>query len=473
MMKAKSKGLAGLLVFLLVFPLACADQRTRTEAAQEAKTTRVAFPGTYQPMRAAPVAITNATILIGTGARLDNASILLGDGRIKALGRQIRIPTAAVVIDARGKWLTPGLIDVHSHMGVYAAPSHEGNRDGNEITSPNTAQVWAEHSVWTQDPQFTLALAGGVTSLQVLPGSANLFGGRSVTLKNLPARTVQGMKFPGAPHGLKMACGENPKRVYGDMKKAPATRMANVAGYRAAWIKAVEYKRKWEKYEEKRAKGEEADKPERDLQLETLVEVLRGNILVHNHCYRGEEMAVMLDIAKEFGYRITAFHHAIEAYKVADILAENGVCAAMWPEWWGFKHEAFDMVEENVVMVDQAGGCAIVHSDSAITIQHLNQEAAKIMAAGRGAGYQIDRAQAIKWITLNPARALGIAEQTGSLEPGKMADLVIWDGDPFSIYTKTEKVFIDGVLVYDRNNKNRQPVTDFDLGIVDPGGERL
>ena len=249
--------------------------------------------------------------------------------------------------------------------------------------------------------------------------------------------------------------------------------MANVAGYRSAWIAAAEYNRKWDKYHKQVENGEEAEAPGRDLQMETLGEVLRGNILVHNHCYRAEEMAVMLDIAREFNYQVTAFHHAIEAYKIADMLAKNKVCAAMWPEWWGFKHEAFDMVEENVAMVDHAGACAIVHTDSAITIQHLNQEAAKVMAAGRKAGYQIDRGRAIQWITLNAAKSLGIDKQTGSLEIGKMADVVLWDGDPFSVFTRAEKVFIDGALMYDRLDSARQPVTDFDLGILEPSGERL
>jgi imidazolonepropionase-like amidohydrolase len=378
-----------------------------------------------------------------------------------------------VYINGSGKWITPGIIDVHSHLGVYPSPSHAANQDGNEISNPNTAEVWAEHSVWTQDPQFTLALTGGVTTIQILPGSANLFGGRGVTLKNLPARTVQGMKFPGAPYSLKMACGENPARVYGSRNQAPGSRMANVAGYRKNWIKAAEYKKKLDEYQEKLADDENIDKPQRDLQLETLVEVLKGNILVHNHCYRGEEMAVMIDIAKEFNYKIMAFHHAVEAYKIADILAENEICAAMWPEWWGFKHEAFDMVEEHVAMVDAAGACAIIHTDSAIGIQHLNQEAAKVMASGNKAGYDITRAHAIKWITSNAAKALGIEKHTGSLEVGKMADIVLWDGDPFSIYTRADKVFIDGVQVYDQHDNSLQPVTDFDLGILDPEGERL
>lgn len=455
---------------LLVMLTACAAPPEKESEQQIAKP---AFPSTYQPMNSGPIIIRNATLLTGAGEQLEGMSILLSEGRIQLIRKQIDNPGNAEIIDATGKWVTPGLIDVHSHLGVYPSPSHDANADGNEITDPNTAEVWAEHSVWTQDPQFTLALAGGVTTLQVLPGSANLFGGRGITLKNLPARTVQAMKFPDAPYSLKMACGENPKRVYGERNRAPASRMANVAGYRSAWIEAKAYLKKLTEYEEELEKGEEPDEPERNLQLETLAEVLKGNILVHNHCYRGEEMAVMIDIAKEFNYKITAFHHAVEAYKVADILADNDVCAAMWSEWWGFKHEAFDMVEENVAMVDAAGACAIVHTDSPIGIQHMNQETVKIMAAANKSGYDISHAHAIKWITLNAAHALGIEHQTGSLEIGKMADVVLWDGDPFSVYTRAEKVFIDGAQVYDLNNKALHPTTDFDLGILDPEGERL
>src|SRR5262245_35834172 len=269
---------------LLLSSTACSTPAPDSERAGERP---APFPTTYTPLPAPPLLISGATILTGTGAQLDDAQLLLVDGRIAGVGHDLAAPAGAGALDARGRWITPGLIDVHSHLGVYPSPSNESNQDGNEATNPNTAEVWAEHSVWPQDPQFTLALAGGVTTLQVLPGSANLFGGRGVTLKNVPARTVQAMKFPGAPHSLKMACGENPKRVYGAEKgEAPASRMANVAGYRAAWVKAAEYIRKWDEYKKKVEAGEEAEPPERDLKLDTLAGVLRGEILVHNHCYR-------------------------------------------------------------------------------------------------------------------------------------------------------------------------------------------
>jgi imidazolonepropionase-like amidohydrolase len=428
------------------------------------------YPSSYRRRPSPPVLIRNATVLTATGERLEGASLLLRDGKIAALGREAAAapPSPEVeVVDATGRWVTPGLIDPHSHLGVYASPAVAANADGNEATNPNTAEVWAEHSVWPQDPQFPLALAGGVTTMQILPGSANLIGGRSITIKNVAALGVDAMKFPGAPYGLKMACGENPKRVYGERGRAPSTRMGNVAGYREAWIRAARYRERWKEYNDKKARGKDAEPPERDLGLETLVGVLDGSILVQNHCYRADEMLTMIDIAQEFGYRIAAFHHAVEAYKIAGVLAEKGICADMWADWWGFKMEALDGIRENIALVARAGGCAVVHSDSAEGIQRLNQEAAKAMAAGRRAGIAIAPEDAIRWITINPARSLGIDRQTGSLEVGKMADVVVWSGDPFSVYTRAEKVFVDGALMYDRSDPRHQPVTDFELGLRD------
>ena len=334
----------------------------------------------------------------------------------------------------------------------------DSTSDGNEMSDPNTAQVWAEHSVWPQDPGFGLALAGGVTTLHILPGSANLFGGRGVTLKNVPARTVQGMKFPGAPQSLKMACGENPKRLYGEQNRAPMSRMGNVAGYRAAWAQAVAYGEARDAY----LAGDAEAPPDRNLMLDTLVGVLGGEILVQNHCYRADEMATMMDVAREFGYRITAFHHAVESYKIADLLAEAGICSAMWSDWWGFKLEAFDAIPQNVALVDAAGACAVVHSDSAEVIQRMNQEAAKAMAAAWRMGMDVSEGHAMRWITLNAAKALGIDGETGSIELGKAADLALWNRNPFSVYALADLVWIDGFAYYDRQ-AGKRPVRDFDL----------
>ena len=361
---------------------------------------REPYESTYQPRPTESILIRDATVLTGTGDRLDDTDVHLSGGLVMAVGEGLAIDGARVV-DAGGRWLTPGIIDVHSHLGNYPSPGIASTADGNEMTGPNASHVWAEHSVWPQDPQFPLALAGGVTTLQILPGSGNLFGGRGVTLKNVPAVTVQDMKFPGARQSLKIACGENPKRTYGARNQKPATRMGNIAGFRAAWAKARQAL-------DKEEDSEAEDPPERDLGVETLVGVLKGEIPVHNHCYRADEMAWMLDVAAEFGFRINTFHHAVESYKIADRLAEAQVCSAMWADWWGFKLEAFDGISENVALVDAAGACAIVHSDSATGIQHLNQEAAKAMAAARRQGMEVDEARAIGWITLNAARALEI-----------------------------------------------------------------
>jgi imidazolonepropionase-like amidohydrolase len=441
-------------------PPAAAEQRFTDTLSFD----RPQYPSTYRRRSNPPVLIRNATILTATGVEIKNGSVLLEDGKIVSVGADAGTPpSGAQVIDGTGKFVTPGLIDTHSHMGVYAAPGSAAEQDGNEATNPVTAEVWAEHSIWPQDPQIPLAVAGGVTVAQILPGSANLIGGRSVTIRLVPSRTVQEMKYPGAPYGVKMACGENPKRVY--QNRGPSTRMGNMAGYRAAFIQAEQYRERWDKW----LKDRKGDPPARDLRLETLAGVLRGQISVHNHCYRADEMAQMLDLAKEFGFKIRSFHHGIEAYKIADLLAQAGTAASVWSDWGGFKMEAFDEITENAALIQQAGARVVIHTDDPNGIQRMNQDAAKAMFAGNHAGIPVTREQAIKWITANPAWVLGIDGETGTLEPGKKADVVLWSADPFSVYAKAEKVWNDGWLVFDRLDRNRQYKTDFNAGQADPG----
>jgi imidazolonepropionase-like amidohydrolase len=419
------------------------------------------YPSTYKPYPGRPTLIQGATVYDGAGGRFDNASVELRDGKVVAVHTgKVEAASGTHVIDGRGKYVTPGIIDVHSHLGDYPSPAVNAHDDGNEATAPTTPEVWAEHSVWPQDPGFSRAMAnGGITSLQILPGSANLMGGRSVTLKNVPARTMQGMKFPAAPYGLKMACGENPKRVYGGKGRMPSTRMGNLAVNRATWLKASEYRRK-----------RDAGKLEsRDLAMETLAGVLDGEILIQNHCYRADEMAVVLDMAREFGYKVSAFHHAVESYKIGDLLKASGTCSAVWADWGGFKLESYDTALENAAFLHQAGACAVIHSDDANGIQRLNQEAAKAMAAGRRAGIAISDAEAIRWLTLNPAKAIGIDKHTGSLEAGKMGDVVLWNGNPLSVYARPEKVWVDGALLFDADDPKRRPVSDFELGQAGEG----
>jgi len=433
---------------------ACATTSTDTESDEGP----APFASTYTPRPSTPTLIRNATVFDGNGAELANADVLMRDGRIVAVGQNLSAE-GATVIDGTGKFVTPGIIDAHSHLGVYPSPSINATSDGNELTQPNTAEVWAEHSVWPQDPGFLRAVAGGITTLHVLPGSGNLFGGRGVTLRPvLGATTVQEMKFPGAPQSLKMACGENPARVYGTRNSSPATGMGNVAGYRQAFANAARYARRLEA-----AENGEGEPPDRDLELETLAGVINGDIILQWHCYRADEMANAIQVAHEFDFEIAAFHHAVESYKIADLLREEDICSAMWADWWGFKIEAYDGIRENIAFVDAAGACAVVHSDSEVGIQRLNQEAAKAMADGRRAGLDITRAQAWTWISRNPARALHIQDQTGTLEPGRRADVVVWSADPLSSYAVAERVFIDGALMYERGAQ-RDPPSDFELG---------
>jgi imidazolonepropionase-like amidohydrolase len=423
------------------------------------------FPSTYKPYASQPTLIRGVNIYDGAGGKIIGGEVLLVDGKVAAIGQSVTAPEGVTVIDGAGKWVTPGVIDVHSHLGNYATPSVDAHQDGNEVTGANTADVWAEHGVWPQDPGFTRALAGGITTLHILPGSANLFGGRGVSLRNVPGRTVQEMKFPGAPYTLKMACGENPKRVYGNRNQKPGSRMGNIAVDRATWAKAQEYDRKWDEYEGKVKAGTAAlkDVPARDIAMDTLRGVLDGEILVQNHCYRADEMALVLDMAKEFGYKVTTFHHAVEAYKIADLLKANGTCAAMWADWWGFKMESYDGIRENLPFVHAAGGCAVTHSDDDLGIQRLNQETAKALADGNRAGLDIKPEAAWTWIGINAAKALGLDTEIGSLAPGKRADVVLWNGDPLSVYAKAEKVWIDGALMFDALSRMR-PVSDFELG---------
>ncbi|GAA0865205.1 amidohydrolase [Sphingopyxis soli] len=437
-------------------PKSAGDKPATAAAEKPAKFDKDPYPSTYKGYPTRLTVVKGATVFDGEGGRFDNGTVVLSSGKVLAVGGpDLEVPTDAYVVDGTGKYVTPGVIDIHSHLGDYPSPAVDAHSDGNEATSPTTPEVWSEHSVWPQDPGFTRALAnGGVTTLEILPGSANLMGGRSVTLKNVPARTMQGMKFPGAPYSLKMACGENPKRVYGAKGRMPSTRMGNLAVNRQTWAKAAAYKKKLDE-------GKAVD---RDLAMETLAGVLSGEIVVQNHCYRADEMAIVIDMSHEFGYKVSTFHHAVEAYKIADLLKKEGICAAMWADWWGFKMEAYDAVPENIALMYKEGACTIVHSDDANQIQRLNQEAAKALAAGRRMGMQISDEQAWTWLAINPAKALGIGDRTGSLKPGKMADVVLWNGNPFSVYTRPEKVWIDGALMFDALDPKRRPVTDFELG---------
>ncbi len=387
------------------------------------------------------VVIEHATLYPATSGIIPDGSIVIVDGKISEVGSGITTPSGAKVIDGHGKHVLPGFIDTHSHMGVYAWPGVDANSDGNELTDPISPQVDALDSVYPQDPAFKRAAAGGVTTVQILPGSGNLIGGKAVTLHVMPdAVTVDEMVFREAPRGIKMALGENPKRVYGDRNQLPSTRMGNIYMLRDAFIKTEEYRDKWNRYNSKK----DDSAPERNLKWETLSQVLDGTLLVHVHCYRADEMMHMIEIADEFKFKIKSFQHSLEAYKIADILAQKKIAAATWADWWGFKMEAWTGVPWNAAYLVSKGIVVNMHSDSSDIVQRLNVEAEKTLK------YGMNEADALKTITIFPAQMLGIDSITGSLEKGKFADIVIMDGPPFSIYSHVLQTMVRGKTTYDR-----------------------
>ena len=414
-----------------------------------------AWRSRYRPLPSVPTLIRSATVMTAAGAELAETDILFRDGKIAAIGRGLPLPPGAVERDGSGKFVTPGLIDSHSHIGVSPTPEVAAHVDNND-TGSTTPQLWIDHGIWPQGPGFSRALAGGVTAALLLPGSGDLIEGRGVAVKLVPARTPQEMIFPDAPHSLKMACGENPKRGSG----FPDTRMGNVAGYRQAFLGALKYRADWDQW----LADPNGDPPARDLAKETLAEALRGNILLQVHCYRADDITSILELAQEFELQIRSFHHGVGAYKVRDYLARHGAASSVWSDRWGFKMEAFDGILQNAALLTEAGATAVIHSDSDLGIQILNQDAAKAFYSGIQAGIQISRDQALRWITANPAWVLGVDDRVGTLEEGKNADVVLWSGDPFSVYSRAEQVWIDGALVYDYADPKYQPLSDFELG---------
>lgn len=427
------------------------------------------FPSTYRPLPRVDTLIIHATILDGAEHRIDDGELLMHDGRVVAIGHHLPRDGARIV-DTGGRWVTPGIIDIHSHDGTYVVPLttiDDKSGDVSELSDPNAAGTWIETAINPQDPGFARALASGVTTLQVLPGSSPIFGGRTVVLKPITATTVQAMAFPGAPQGLKMACGENPKSEDAERGRGPTSRQGEIEYIRRAFADARRYMRTWQDYIDGKTDAE----PEDDPRLDTLAAVLNGSIAVHMHCYRADEMAVMIDLSHAIGFRIAAFHHAVEGYKIAPLLVANHICTPVWPDWWGYKMEAIDGIRENAAFIDAAGGCVMVHSDSPFLGQWLNVEAGKAAASGRRAGLALPPEHVIAWLTANPARALGMADRIGSLAPGKDADAVVWSGDPFSVFSHPDLVFIDGAIAYDRADRRLQPHTDSELGRMPRAGQ--
>jgi imidazolonepropionase-like amidohydrolase len=385
----------------------------------------------------ADLVIKNATVMTASHGTIQHGSVWLHNGKIAGVGATVSAPAGATVVDATGKYVTPGIIDPHSHSAL--------GDDVNEATSPVTPSMMMIDAFDNRDKALYLALAGGVTSELLLHGSANMIGGQAVVIKNKFGLSKEEMLFPNAPQSIKFASGENPKRVYGTRNQLPSTRMGNFEVMRQAFEDAKVYRRDWDAYNDKVAKGDkEARAPHRDLKLEALADILRGKLLVQIHCYRADEFLTEEAIAQEYGFKIRAFHHALEMYKVGGKIAADGTAIATFTDWYGGKYEMWDGIPWNAVMSMREGVRVALKSDSNDHIRRLPSEAGKMVHYG---GATED--EAITMVTLNPAWIMGIDDKTGSLDVGKDGDVVIWNMDPLSTYARAEKVYIDGDLFFD------------------------
>lgn len=382
------------------------------------------------------VLIRNATVLTAAKGTLENTDILITNGKIARIGKNLRAPNAKV-IDATGKFVSPGIIDCHSHAMLDSI---------NEGSYAVTSMVRTSDVLDTTDVTIYRALAGGVTAANLLHGSANPIGGLNTVVKFKYGRPMSEFLFPGAPPGIKFALGENVKRANsslqpGQSRRYPATRMGTVEVIRDAFIRAKDYKRRWDDFKAGKTKIE----PRRDLELEPLVEVLEGTRLVHAHGYRSDEHLNLMLIADEFGFKVATLQHGLEAYKIAGEIAQRGTGVSIFMDYWGYKLEAYDTIPYNAYILWKNGVLVSLNSDSGERIRRLNLDAAKTMKYGG-----VPQEEALKMVTLNPAKQLGVDKRTGSIEVGKDADIVVWSGHPFSPYSHAETTMIDGEVFFDR-----------------------
>ena len=386
--------------------------------------------------------IQNATILTVTKGTIEGGSILIRNGKIAEVGKNVRVPQGATVIDAKGMYVTPGIIDCHSHIAVDG-----GVNEGSVAVSSMAASA---EVIDPDDIDIYRDLAGGVTTANVLHGSANPIGGLNAVIKLRWGKDAKGLLFEGAMPGIKFALGENPKRSNftppaGVPRRYPATRMGVMDVVRQAFIEAREYKKQWDDYRARSGRGERVIAPARNVTLEPLVEILEGKRLVHSHCYRADEILQLIRLAEEFGFKVQTFQHVLEGYKVANEMAKHGAGASTFSDWWAYKVEAYDAIPYNAALMTERGVVVSINSDSAEEARHLNQEAGKTMKFGG-----LSEAEALKLVTLNPAKQLHIDKWVGSIEAGKDADLVIFDKHPLSVYSVPQKVLIDGEVYFDR-----------------------
>ena len=402
----------------------------------------IAVSAANPPEAPSVILIQNATILTVSHGTIEHGSILIKDGKIAEVGTAVKAPAGAQVIDANGQFVMPGIIDCHSHIAVDGSVN-EGSISVSSIA--NIAEV-----IDSDDIDIYRDLAGGVTAANVLHGSANSIGGQTEVIKLRWGQPAAKLPFEGALPGIKFALGENPKRsnfsIPGQPKRYPATRMGVEETIRAAFTEARDYKKAWDDYNKRAATDKNAVPPRRDLRLDPLVEVLEGKRYVHSHCYREDEILMLLRVAKEFGFKVRTFQHVLEGYKVADEIAAAGTGASTFSDWWAYKVEAYDAIPYNAAIMTRRGVVVSINSDDAEEATHLNQEAAKCMKYG---GLSHD--EALKLVTLNPAMQLGIDKRVGSIDVGKDADLVIYNHDPLSAYAAVQKTLIDGRVYFDRD----------------------
>jgi imidazolonepropionase-like amidohydrolase len=407
-------------------------------AASAALPSRAATPPDAPPV----ILIQNATLLTVTHGTIEHGSILIRNGKIAAVGQSVKAPDGAQIIDAAGQYVMPGIIDCHSHIAV------DGDVNEGSISVSSMANI--ADVLNPEDMAIYYDLAGGVTAANILHGSANSIGGQTIVIKLRWGQPASKLPFEGALPGIKFALGENPKRSnFGGLpgpRRYPATRMGVEETIRAAFTEARDYKKQWDDYNRRTAAGEKnLIPPRRDLRLEPLLEVLEGRRYVHSHCYRADEILMLLRVAKEFGFKVRTFQHVLEGYKVAEEIAAAGAGASTFSDWWAYKVEAYDAIPYNAALMTRRGVVVSINSDDPEEATHLNQEAAKTMKYGG-----LSELEALKLVTLNPAIQLGIDKRVGSIDVGKDADLVIYNHHPLSGYAVVQETLIDGRVYFDR-----------------------
>jgi imidazolonepropionase-like amidohydrolase len=400
-----------------------------------------------QPAAVGATLIRNATVITVTRGTIADTDVLLSGGKIVAIGKDLKAGPGVHIIDASGKFLLPGIIDCHSHTMLDAV---------NEFSYSVTSMARIRDVLDPEDVAIYRELAGGVTTANLLHGSANAIGGQNTVVKLKWGHPVADYIFPGAPPGIKFALGENSKRTHSPAfgsqpARYPQTRMGVEETIRDAFVRARGYKRAWDEFKAATARGEtHLIEPRRDLELEPLVEVLEGKRLVHCHSYRSDEILMLIRLADEFGFKVKTFQHALEGYKVAKEIAQHGAGASLFTDFWGYKIEAFDAIPYAAAILTHAGVVVSVNSDSDERARRLNIEAGKLEK------YGLTEVEALKTITLNPAIQLGIDARVGSIEVGKDADVVLWNAHPFSVYARVDMTFIDGEVLFDREQDLRK-----------------